>query len=124
MTGTYKRNYEGITAALQMEVRQMLRDANDDPQDFQILEGFDLTDLDSETLKSFRQRFSSREPDHHWLGLDDRDLLCRLGGWRRERTTRKEGLTLSGLLMFGCERSIQDALASRKFSVLGENSNG
>ncbi|MBD1890518.1 RNA-binding domain-containing protein [Coleofasciculus sp. FACHB-SPT9] len=110
MTGTYKRNYEGDYRCTQDEVRQMLRDANDDPQDFQILEGFDLTDLDSETLKSFRQRFSSREPDHPWLALDDQNLLCQLGGWRRDRATGKEGLTLAGLLMFGCERSIQDAL--------------
>ncbi|MFP4101852.1 ATP-binding protein, partial [Coleofasciculus sp.] len=110
MTGTYKRNYEGDYRCTQEEVRQMLRDASDDPHDFQILDGFDLTDLDSETLKSFRQRFSSREPDHPWLALDERNLLCQLGGWRRDRTTGKEGLTLAGLLMFGCERSIQDFL--------------
>jgi ATP-dependent DNA helicase RecG len=88
----------------------MLRDASDNPQDLQILEGFDLTDLDPETLKSFRQRFSSREPDHPWLALDDRELLCKLGGWRRDRTTGTEGLTLAGLLMFGRERSILDGL--------------
>jgi ATP-dependent DNA helicase RecG len=110
MTGTYKRNYEGDYRCTQEEVWQMLRDASKDSQDFQILEGFDLTDLDQETLKSFRQRFSSREPDHPWLALDDHNLLCQLGGWRRDRTTGKEGLTLAGLLMFGTERSIQDCL--------------
>jgi len=88
----------------------MLRDASDDPQDYQILDGFDLTDLDSDTLKAFRQRFSNREPDHPWLAKDDRDLLYQLGGWRRDRTTGKEGLTIAGLLMFGQERSIFDAL--------------
>ena len=88
----------------------MLRDASDDPQDYQILDGFDLTDLDSDTLKAFRQRFSNREPDHPWLAKDDRDLLYQLGGWRRDRTTGKEGLTIAGLLMFGQERSILDAL--------------
>jgi ATP-dependent DNA helicase RecG len=110
MTGTYKRNFEGDYRCTPEEVRQMLRDASDDPQDIQILEGFDLTDLDSETLKSFRQRFSSREPDHPFLGLDDRGLLHRLGGWREDRHTGQKGLTLAGLLMFGCERSILDAL--------------
>jgi ATP-dependent DNA helicase RecG len=110
MTGTYKRNYEGDYRCTPEEVRQMLRDASDDPQDLQILEGFDLTDLDPETLKSFRQRFSSREPDHPWLALDDRELLCKLGGWRRDRSTSTEGLTLAGLLMFGRERSILDGL--------------
>jgi len=110
MTGTYKRNHDGDYSCTDDEVRQMLRDASNDPQDIQILENFDLKDIDTETLKSFRQRFSSREPDHPWLALDDRDLLCRLGGWSRDRNTNKEGLTIAGLLMFGRERSILDAL--------------
>jgi len=110
MIGTYKRNHEGDYRCTDAEVRQMLRDANDAPQDIQILEGFDFSDIDAETLKSFRQRFSSREPDHPWLALDDSDLLRQLGGWSRDRSTGKEGLTIAALLMFGRERSILDAL--------------
>jgi ATP-dependent DNA helicase RecG len=110
MIGTYKRNHDGDYRCTDAEVRQMLRDASDAPQDIQILEGFDLSDIDAETLKSFRQRFSSREPDHPWLALDDSDLLRKLGGWSRDRSTGKEGLTIASLLMFGRERSILDAL--------------
>ncbi|WP_414754701.1 RNA-binding domain-containing protein [Anabaena sp. CCY 9910] len=110
ITGTFKRNFEGDYHCTQDEVRQMLRDAAHESQDIQILEGFNLTDLDPETLKSFRQRFTSREPDHPWLALDDKNLLIQLGGWKRDRLTSKEGLTLAGLLMFGRERSILDAL--------------
>ncbi|OKH52450.1 transcriptional regulator [Calothrix sp. HK-06] len=109
MTGTFKRNFEGDYRCTPEEVRQMLRDAANQPQDIQILEGFNLTDLDSETLKAFRQRFSSREPDHPWLGFDEKNLLIQLGGWRHDRTTGQEGLTVAGLLMFGRERSILDA---------------
>ena len=110
MIGTFKRNFEGDYRCTREEVQQMLRDNSSEPQDTKILEGFNLTDLDLETLKSFRQRFSSREPDHPWLALEDRDLLIQLGGWRRDRNTNKEGLTIAGLLMFGRERSILDAL--------------
>ncbi|MBW4632883.1 MAG: putative DNA binding domain-containing protein [Iphinoe sp. HA4291-MV1] len=110
MTGTFKRNFEGDYHCTSSEVRQMLRDAANESQDIQILEGFNLTDLDPETLKSFRQRFTSREPDHPWLALDDKNLLTQLGSWKRDRLTSKEGLTLAGLLMFGRERSILDAL--------------
>ncbi|MDJ0735030.1 MAG: putative DNA binding domain-containing protein [Nostocaceae cyanobacterium] len=110
MTSTFKRNFEGDYRCNREEVQQMLRDTGQEPQDNQILEGFNLTDLDPETLKSFRQRFSSREPDHSWLALDEKDLLIQLGGWRRDRLTGKEGLTVAGLLMFGRERSILDAL--------------
>ena len=109
LTGTYKRNYEGDYCCTEPEVRQMLRDAGEDPQDAVILEDFDLTDLDPETLKAFRNRFASREPDHPFLAIDDTRLLERLGGWRRDRRTGNDGLTLAGLLMFGRERSILDA---------------
>ncbi len=111
MTGTYKRNYEGDYSCTEDEVRQMLRDASSEPQDSQILEKFDLSDIDPETMRAYRQRFSSREPDHPWLALDDQDLLLKLGGWKRDRNTGKAGLTVAGLLMFGYERSILDAFS-------------
>lgn len=110
LTGTYKRNFEGDYRCTEAEVRQMLRDASDEPQDGAVLEGFDLEDLDAESLKAYRNRFASHEPDHPFLALDDRALLERLGGWRRERLGGRAGLTLAGLLMFGSERSLLDAL--------------
>jgi ATP-dependent DNA helicase RecG len=88
MTGTFKRSYEGDYSCGKEEVQQMLRDAANESQDIQILEGFTLADLDPETLKSFRQRFISRVPDHPWLALDDRNLLIKLGGWGRDGAER------------------------------------
>jgi ATP-dependent DNA helicase RecG len=110
LTGTYKRNFEGDYRCTEAEVRQMLRDASDEPQDGAVLEGFGLEDLDAESLKAYRNRFASHEPDHPFLALDDRALLERLDGWRRERLGGRAGLTLAGLLMFGSERSLLDAL--------------
>lgn len=110
MLGTYKRNYEGDYRCTEEEVRQMLRDADSSPQDQIILDKFDLADLDAESLRAFRQRFASREPDHPFLAFGDREFLFRLGGWHRDRKTGQEGLTIAGLLMFGKERSILDAL--------------
>jgi ATP-dependent DNA helicase RecG len=111
LTGTYKRNFEGDYHCTEAEVRQMLRDASDEPQDGTVLEGFGLEDLDTDSLKAYRNRFASHEPDHPFLALDDRALLERLGGWRRDRLSRRAGLTLAGLLMFGAERGLLDALA-------------
>lgn len=110
MLGTYKRNFEGDYRCTEEEVRQMLRDADSSPQDQAILDNFGLADLDNETLRAFRQRFASREPDHPFLAFDDAELLFRLGGWHRDRKSGQEGLTIAGLLMFGKERSILDAL--------------
>ncbi|TYT68641.1 RNA-binding domain-containing protein [Microcystis aeruginosa] len=109
MTGTYKRNYEGDYRCHKEEIEQMFRDASNEPQDFQVLDNFNLNDIDPDTLKVFRQRFSNREPDHPWLAYNDQQLLHQLGGWRRDRNSSKEGLTVAGLLMFGRERSILDA---------------
>ena len=108
--GTFKRNYEGDYRCTEVEVRQMLRDAAEEPSDGRILEGFTIADLDSESLKAYRNRFASRNPDHPFLALSDQDLLESLGGWRRDRVSKIEGITLAGILMFGKERSILDAL--------------
>ncbi|CCI32172.1 AlbA family DNA-binding domain-containing protein [Microcystis sp. T1-4] len=71
MTGTYKRNYEGDYRCHKEEIEQMFRDASNEPQDFQVLDNFNLNDIDPDTLKVFRQRFSNREPDHPWLAYND-----------------------------------------------------
>jgi ATP-dependent DNA helicase RecG len=110
LLGTYKRQGEGDYLCSELEVKQMLRDANDEPQDGRFLENFTLDDIDREALKSFRNRFHSREQDHPFLEKDDLGLLEKLGGWRRDRLSGKEGLTLAGLLMFGKEQSILDAI--------------
>ncbi len=110
LAGTYKRNFEGDYRCPEAEVRQMLRDAGDEPLDGLILDGFDLEDLDGETLSAYRNRFASRDPDHPFLALNEADFLERLGGLRRDRRSGMEGITLAGLLMFGRERSLLDAL--------------
>ena len=110
LNGSYKRNYEGDYRCTEAEVRQMLRDADSQAADSRILEGFTLEDLDRDTLAAYRNRFSARDQDHPFLALDTQAFLESLGGWRRDRVTKQEGITLAGLLMFGKERSLLDAL--------------
>jgi ATP-dependent DNA helicase RecG len=109
LIGSYKRNYQGDFRCTEAEVRQMLRDASDAPQDALILDHFDLNDLDRESLDAYRNRFASRDPDHPYLALNEFDFLERLGALRRDRNTNEEGLTIAGLLMFGRERSLLEA---------------
>lgn len=110
LQGTFKRNYEGDYHCSEPEVRQMLRDAGDEPLDNQLLEKFGIEDLDAEALAAYRNRFSSRDPDHPFLAQNGLEFLESLGAYRRDRHAGKEGLTLAGLLMFGKERSILEAL--------------
>ena len=107
--GTFKRNYDGDYKCTEKEVQRMFADANDStPADSRILSNYSLEDLDKESLQQYRQLFALARPSHPWLGLDDRALLEKLGGYRKDRETGKEGFTLAGLLMFGKYESISD----------------
>lgn len=116
--GTYRRNHEGDFCCKEADVRRMFSDRNDqDPPDSRILEHFSVSDLDTASLKQFRNRMASRVPDHPWLTEDDMGLLTRLGGWRKDRRSGEEGLTLAGLLMFGKTEAIQDNAALPGFQL-------
>ncbi len=115
--GAYRRNYEGDYLCTEEEVRRMFADQADESADARVLEGFGIEDLHQESLKQFRNRFASARPGHPWLSEDDKGLLSRLGGWRVDRLSRKEGLTVAGLLMFGREHSIRDPSALPGFHL-------
>jgi ATP-dependent DNA helicase RecG len=100
--GTYRRNHEGDFLCDRDEVTRMFADQSDEePADSRILEGFGLPDLDQASLKQYRNRLASRFPNDPWLLEDDKGLLTKLGGWRLDRRTGMDGLTVAGLLMFG-----------------------
>ena len=110
LTGTYRRNYEGDYHCTEQEVSRMLSDHADFPEDSRILEHYTLDDLDLPSLQQYRNRFASFKPTHPWLGDDDRGFLSKLGAWRKDRTTGIEGLTVAGLIMFGKEEALREAL--------------
>lgn len=112
MTGTYRRAEEGDYRCSDDEVRRMLADQSSQSADARIVEHFGMTDFDPETLKQYRNLFASRAPDHAWLLEDDEGLLFKLGALRRERATSLQGATVAGLLMFGREQSLREALPS------------
>ena len=110
LIGTYRRNYEGDYHCTEQEVGRMLSDRAEEPADSRILEGFTLADLDNTSLQQYRQRFASHKPTHPWLSEDDVGLLTRLGGWRKDRNTGQEGVTVAGILMFGTDEAIGEAV--------------
>lgn len=106
---TYKRNNEGDYKCTNEEVKRMLADADDaHPQDSRILTNYSIDDIDTLSLKQYRQYFTSRQPAHPWLALTDIELLEKLGGYRKDRELNMEGFTLAGILMFGKTESITD----------------
>lgn len=114
---TFRRQHEGDYRCTDEEVRRMLADADPTPADHRILAGFSLDDLDPASLPQYRQRLRTAKGEHPWLALNDRELLERLGGWRRDRELGGEGLTLAGLLMFGKDLAIRDPAAVPRYFV-------
>jgi ATP-dependent DNA helicase RecG len=124
---TYKRNYEGDYCCKDEEVRRMLADADlSFSPDSRILEGYSIDDIDLPSLKQFRQLFASVKPTHTWLTLEDIPFLEQLGGYRKDRKSKKEGFTVAGMVMFGKYLSITDEECCPKFfpdyrELLSEN---
>ena len=101
MNGSFKRNYEGDYHCTEDDVKAMIRDANDSGNDSLLIENYTMDDIDANTLASYRNRFRTANPDHVWNDYSDKDFLLNMGGYTIDRNTRREGLTLAGLLMFG-----------------------
>lgn len=106
--GTFKRNHEGDYRATEHEVRGMIRDQNPEGNDNMIIEYYTMDDIDKETLRKYRQIFEIRNDGHVWNSLDDKAFLEKLGGYRKDRRTGIEGLTLAGLMMFGTGQAIRE----------------
>lgn len=108
LTGTFRRNHEGDYRCSNEVVRRMLAEQIEDDRDSRILPHYGLGDLDPKTLARYRNHFKARSPDHPWNSEDDAEFLRLIGGWRRDRERREEGLTAAGLLMFGTLTEIKE----------------
>jgi len=86
----------------------MIADALPQKPDFRILDNYSLEDLDERSISQFRQLFRSAKPGHPYLAETDKGLLTKIGAWRTDRHSKKEGLTVAGLLMFGKHQAIID----------------
>lgn len=110
LTGTYLRYHDSDIKAKDEIVRHMLADAVNDSNDTAILSGFGMDDIDSDSLRAYRNLYRSAKGSHPWAELDDKEFLIQLGGYAKERASNVEGLTIAGLLMFGKLRSILDGI--------------
>lgn len=106
--GTFRRNHSGDYKCNKQEVDRMIADSSYISQDSAILEGFGIEDLNIKSIRSYKNRLESRNPNHPWLSLDVKQFLYKIGAYGKNRATGKEGITYAGLLMFGEEREITD----------------
>lgn len=120
MKGSYKRNHEGDYHCTEEEVKAMLRDASDSGIDGGLLDGFTMDDIDRNTLKAYRIEYEHHNPDHVWNSVDDKEFLRNLGGYTVDRTTKREGLTAAGLLMFGKGLAIRERFDNIRMDYLDQ----
>jgi predicted HTH transcriptional regulator len=110
LTGTYLRYHDSDIKANEDIVKHFLADAINESNDTSIIEGFTMEDIDTDSLKAYRNIYKSTKLNHPWIELDDKEFLIQLGGYKKDRKDNIEGLTLAGLLMFGKFRSILDGV--------------
>lgn len=107
---TYRRLHDGDRSCDDETVKRMLAEQVEDERDARILHGFSMDDIDRESIRIYRQMLRDEKPGHPYLEQNDFGLLQSLRGWRRDRQSGEEGLTLAGLLMFGNWIAIQEAV--------------
>lgn len=107
MGKTFRRDHTGDYRCTPDEVRRMFADQAPEQADSRILSDFGWEDIDIDSMRKYRNRILASSPTHPWLLEDDLGLLRKLGGWRRDRRTGQEGLTVAGLLMFGRDEAIR-----------------
>ena len=103
--GCYRRDWEGDYHCSKAEIKGMLRDAADETEDMKIVEQFDISAIDTESLKGFRNHHKSYRPEHVFNNLPDDEYLERIGaaGFGEDGKLHP---TTAGLLMFGEEYHI------------------
>ncbi len=118
MTGAYKRNHEGDYHVSDLELKMILRDANDTGNDGMRLPKYGMKHIDEKTLNGYRQMFVLKNPDHPLNTENDKEFLRVLGGYYVEEETGEEGLTLAGLLLFGKGLTIRDRFDNLRLDYL------
>ena len=103
--GCYRRDWEGDYHCSKAEIKGMLRDAADETEDMKIVEQFDVSVIDTESLKGFRNHHKSYRPEHVFNNLTQEEYLERIGaaGYGEDGKLHP---TTAGLLMFGEEYHI------------------
>lgn len=107
---TWRRLHDGDRLCDDETVKRMLVEQVEEERDRRILSRFNLSDIEPESLRVYRQMLRDEKPGHPYLETPDGEFLRSIGGWRRDRDSGEEGLTLAGLLMFGRWEAIQEAV--------------
>mgnify|MGYP000428955754 CR=1 FL=1 len=103
--GCYRRDWEGDYHCSKAEVKAMLRDAVEETSDMKIIEQFDLSVINRESLQGYRNYHRNYKPEHVFHRLSDEEYLIKIGAAAISEGGKVRP-TIAGLLMFGDEYNI------------------
>lgn len=107
IANTFMRSNDGDRKATEEELKNMIRNSRDD-LDSELLNGYDVSDLDEESIHKYRESLSSNS-QINYASMTNVDLLKNLGAMKKDRNDDGNyKLTIGGLLFFGKYNSITD----------------
>ncbi|OOE65796.1 RNA-binding domain-containing protein [Salinivibrio kushneri] len=100
---TYLRIHEGDRRCDDETVKRMLAEQLYDSRDNEVLSDHYsfADDISIDSLKTYRNLLAAHSPQHPYLEYELFELFKKIGGWRKDRETGKQGITIAGILMFG-----------------------
>jgi len=110
MKETFIRLHEGDHRCSEEQVKRMMAEQIENSRDDKILKGFNFGDIEIDSISAYKNLFAAAKPQHPWLELELFEMFKKLGGWRKDRQSSEEGITLAGVLMFGSWEAIQEAV--------------
>ena len=107
--GTFRRNGPNDYRCTKPEIAGMMRENADMPLDTNVLDDFGMDDLDAGTLSKYRTLMGSGGEKYAWNTVPQDEFL-KLAGAVKKGEDGELHPTLAGLLMFGREYRIIDAV--------------
>lgn len=104
--GTFRRNWEGDYRCTKLQVKTMIRDQADETVDMTVLDDMELDALNLESVRAYRNAFSTLKIGHPFSRLGDEEFLRSIGAAAPSKNDGKIHPTAAGLLMFGNEFDI------------------
>ena len=107
ITQTYIRLHSQDHIADKQQLSAILRNQSSQ-LDYELLSSYDLSDLDIDSINSYKSMLSKRYPTLNYSEMDNQNFLESIGVYRKNRDTNTMNLTIAGLLFFGKYNAILD----------------
>lgn len=104
---SYKRLGAGDVKLNNDDLKYLISSSSSE-SDNELLNGYDESDLNHNTIDKFRSLLVSQTNNEKYINMTNRDLLIELGAMKKDRQNNEYKLTSGGLLFFGKFNSITD----------------